>query len=280
MVPSLARFLVGCIRRFARPIRVIVLGVPLVSGCSGQNAVSHIPPFARTPYEAFSRAAVVAIALREWRLFGGKINDGDAPDDGKPERDQGLWQRVGEYWWLGLNRNAPEAAWTGKHDGEGKVFSPEVDGEFAWSAAFVSYVMRIAGAGTAFPYAADHAFYINAAKRMTSGTDRGWLLTAERPEAYAPVEGDLICHGRGRAASLRYDDLPTARLFPAHCDIVVDRSKPGVISVIGGNISDAVTMRHVPVTADGRLARPDGIVLDQRQTWMAVLRVRDGFVGS
>jgi len=68
----------------------------------------------------------------------------------------------------------------GKHDGHGKVFPPEDDGEFAWSAAFISYVMRIAGAGAAFPYAADHAVYINAAKRMTLGADRGWLVTAER----------------------------------------------------------------------------------------------------
>ena len=110
---------------------------------------------------------------------------------------------------------------------------------------------------------------------MTLGLDHGWLMTAERPEDYAPVPGDLICHGRGRAASLRYDDLPTAELFPSHCDIVVDTARRGVIGVIGGNIGDAVTMRHIPVTADGRLARADGAVLDQRQTWFAVLRVHE-----
>jgi hypothetical protein len=87
------------------------------------------------------------------------------------------------------------------------------------------------------------------------------------------VPGDLICHGRGRAAALRYDDLPAASLFPSHCDIVVDTSKPGTIVVIGGNIADAVTLRNIPVTAGGRLARPDGVVLDQDQAWFAVLRV-------
>jgi hypothetical protein len=262
--------------------RVIAPGVMLVSGCSRFNEVSHIPPFARVPYEPFSRAAAVAIALREWRLFGEKVNDGTVvrAESDKPERDPGLWQRVGEYWWLGLSRDAPEVGWTGKHDGQGKVFPPGDDGEYAWSAAFISYVMRIAGAADAFPYAADHAVYINAAKRMTLGTDRGWLVVAERPEAYAPAIGDLICHGRGWAASLRYDDLPTAKLFPAHCDIVVDAPRQGVIDVIGGNIDDAVTMRHIPVTADGRLARPDGVVLDQNQTWIAVLRVHEPAAGS
>jgi hypothetical protein len=260
-----------------RGFLAILMGVMLVSGCSD---LSHIPPFARVPYEPFSRAAVVAIALREWRLFGSPVNDDNHTDPIKPERVEGLWQRVGEYWWLGLNRDAPEAGWTGKHDGHGKVFPPGDDGDYAWSAAFISYLMRIAGAGDAFPYAADHAVYINAAKRMTLGTDRGWLVTAERVDGYAPVPGDLICHGRGRAASLRYDDLPTAALFPAHCDIVADTSAAGMIGVIGGNISDAVTLRHIPVTADGRLAGSDGVVLDTRQTWMTVLRVHEGRVGS
>ena len=263
-------------RRLTRIVRVLALGIPLVSCCTD---LSQIPPFARVPYAPFSRAAVVAVALREWRLFGSPVNDDDHVTPDKPERAEGLWQRVGEYWFLGVNRNAPESGWTGKHDGNGNVFPPEDDGEYAWSAAFVSYVMRIAGAADGFPYAADHAFYMNAAKRMALGTDHRWLVTAERPDAYAPVPGDLICHGRGRAASLRYDNLPAAELFPAHCDIVVNTANAGVISVIGGNINDAVTMRHVPVTPDGKLARPDGVVLDQRQTWMAVLRVHEPVAG-
>jgi hypothetical protein len=48
---------------------------------------------------------------------------------------------------------------------------------------------------------------------------------------------------------------------------------PGEIAVIGGNIEDSVTMNHVPVTEDGRLATPEGVVLDTRFPWMAVLRL-------
>ncbi|HEX5328378.1 MAG TPA: DUF2272 domain-containing protein, partial [Acetobacteraceae bacterium] len=48
---------------------------------------------------------------------------------------------------------------------------------------------------------------------------------------------------------------------------------PGQITVIGGNVDDAVTMKHVPVTADGKLALPDGHVLDSRYSWMVVLRL-------
>ena len=38
-------------------------------------------------------------------------------------------------------------------------------------------------------------------------------------------------------------------------------------------MDDAVTMKHVPVTDDGKLATPDGTVLDTRYPWMVVLRV-------
>jgi hypothetical protein len=38
-------------------------------------------------------------------------------------------------------------------------------------------------------------------------------------------------------------------------------------------VDDAVTLKHVPVTPDGRLAMPDGQVLDTRYRWMVVLQV-------
>jgi hypothetical protein len=34
-----------------------------------------------------------------------------------------------------------------------------------------------------------------------------------------------------------------------------------------------VTLKHVPVTPDGRLAGPDGRVLDGRYNWFVALRV-------
>jgi hypothetical protein len=241
---------------------------------------AHVPPFARVPYEPFSRDAVVAIALREWRLFGSPVDDNPpgiyrpASED-KPERQQGLWQRVGEYWWLAMDAGAAEAAWTGRHDANGRVFPSNEDGLYAWSAAFVSYVMRIAGAGARFPYSASHSDYMDVAAEMAAGRTSGWLIAAERPEAYSPRQGDLICFGRGSAHDLRYDDLPAGH-FPGHCDIVVDTAVAGQIGVVGGNVDDAVTLKHVPVTPDGRLATTDGRVLDARYPWMVVLRLAVG----
>jgi hypothetical protein len=178
------------------------------------------------------------------------------------ERQPGLWQRVGEYWWEGMNAGQPDAAWTGKHDAHGKVFPVPDNGQYAWSAAFISYVMRIAGAGEKFPYSPDHAYYINYAARAAQGKITNPLLVAEDPASYAPRLGDLICFPRGKARTLTFADLPTAHGFPAHCSIVT-AGQPNQLSVIGGNVDDAVTLQHVPATDTGRIGPP----------WFVVLRV-------
>ena len=240
-----------------------------LAGCAARDPQAHVPPFARVPYEKFSRDAAVAIALREWRLFGMPVDD-DPPGsrkpplpDAKPERMEGLWQRVGEYWWLGMNAGSREAAWTGKHDAHGRVFPAADDEDFAWSAAFISYVMRIAGAGPRFPYAPAHHVYIDAARAVSLGR-AGWDVSAVPPDGYAPRLGDLICFSRTQT-TLRFADLPAGR-YAAHCSIVVV-SEPGTLDVIGGNVDDAVTLTHVPVTRDGTLAS------DPRYPWFVVLRV-------
>jgi hypothetical protein len=237
----------------------------LLTSCAAP--ISHAPAFAQRNYAPFSRAAAVAIATDEWRLWGMRVDDNWGAgyvqtEATMGERQPGLWQRVGEYWWEGMNAGEPDSSWTGKHDAEGKVFPVAVNGQYAWSAAFISYVMRIAGAGAKFPYSPDHAFYINYAARAAQGKIGDPLLIAENPAAYAPRLGDLICLGRGHARALRFADLPTAHAFPAHCSIVV-AGKPNQISVIGGNVDDAVTLQHVPASDAGLIGPP----------WFVILRV-------
>ena len=268
------------------PVLILLAGslAGLLAGCAGRHGAGAggppdalAPPFARVPFEPISRQAVVAIALREWRLFGQPVDDdppgsrSPPPPELKPEREPGLWQRVGEYWWLGMDAGSEEAGWTGKTDGQGVVFPAREDGEYAWSAAFVSYVMRIAGAGRRFPYSEAHSTYIDLAKRQKLGKVSGWLVSAERVTDYAPHLGDLICYSRTVGRALTYDDLPAGH-YPAHCDIVVG-VETGQVTVVGGNVDDAVTLKHVPVGPDGRLAGPGGQVIDARYPWMTVLRV-------
>lgn len=269
-------------------MRIGLIAALLLAGCAQQvrppvtalspqsDPEAHVPDFARRPFEPFSRGNVVAIALREWRAFGSMVDDdppGAHPDQGeaKPERQPGLWQRIGEYWWLGQNADEPSNGWTGKHNSFGIGFAPADDEQYAWSAAFISYVMRSAGAGRGFPYSPSHSTYINAAARMAQGAAQNWVVIAERPDSYAPQPGDLICLGRRAAQAMRFEDLP-AGPFASHCDLVIGPTAEG-LAVIGGNVDDSVTMKHVPTDRAGRIAGPGNASYDRRTSWMVVLRV-------
>jgi len=253
-----------------RPRLLILSLALLLAACA---APGRVPPFAAKPYEPFNRADAVAIALREWRLFGSPIDDPaldrvePASPLEKPERLPGLWQRVGEYWWLGQDAGEAASTWTGKHDGRGEVFPFTDDERYAWSAAFISYVMRIAGAGDRFPYSANHASYVNAA-----AAGRSPILRAEPPESYPPKPGDLICYGRHLAADLSFRDLPTSYIWLGHCAIVVGGTA-GTLDVIGGNVEDAVRLTHVPITERGTLGDAGAPVLDRRHRWFVVIEV-------
>jgi hypothetical protein len=107
--------------------RVGLAVVAALGGCVAPDA--HAPPFARAPYAPFSRAAAVAIALDEWRLWGSRIDNDPfsfepvAPD-AIPERQEGFWQRVGEYWWEGQNAGEFANRYTGLYDQDGDVIPP------------------------------------------------------------------------------------------------------------------------------------------------------------
>lgn len=240
-------------------------GPPTVVAATAAD--QHVADFAKRPFEPFSRANAVGIAMREWRGFGSQVDD-DPPDSHppprnlRPDKQPGLWQRVGEYWWLGQDAGSRESGWTSKYDEFGQLYQGDAP---AWSAAFVSYVMRSAGAGSRFPYSPLHADYINAAVQGTG------ILRAERPEAYAPHPGDLICVSRGRARSMRFEDLSGTRFF-GHCDLVV-AVQPGQLTTVGGNVNGSVTMKHVPTNTAGMLADEAGQVVDARYDWFVVLRV-------
>ena len=156
------------------PIRTICVLTVILAGCEANPSVveeadtkpataqfiaqsGHSPPFARTPYAPFTRAEAVGIALQEWRLFGQRVDDNPPqahfePAAGEdPARMPGQWERIGEYWWLGQDADRRESAWTGMYDENGQEIDARRDDYYAWSAAFISYVMRTAGAGPRFP---------------------------------------------------------------------------------------------------------------------------------
>ena len=151
-----------------------LLGLALLAACTKQpplappapagliGADAHLPPYVRNGFEAFSRRTAVAVAEREWRAFGSLVDDdppGTAPlpRSLRPDQQAGLWQRVADYWWLGQDYGAESGGWSSRYNENGTAYSSDAP---AWSAAFISYVMRVAGAGTGFPFSALHADYI------------------------------------------------------------------------------------------------------------------------
>lgn len=255
---------------------------PLAQYANGQTGAwgynPRVPDFASRNFTPFNRQDVAAIALREWRLFGSPVADEDPydrPDPNspslKPERFPGLWQRVGEYWWIGQDPYQRESGWTGRTNDNGTLFSASYDGHFAWSAAFISYVMRIAGANERFTYSPNHATYINAA---ASGQNP--YITAQNPAVYAPQTGDLLCVGRGTSRSITYSHLPTSDGFPAHCGIVVATGQNTTpfgheLSIVGGNIDDSVALTHVPTDSYGHVSTAEGQSYDTRYPWCVIL---------
>ena len=247
----------------------------LLTGCAAPAPVmltvsppppdQHVPDYARRPFEPFSRTNAIAIALREWRAFGSVVDDGppraEAPGPARADNQPGLWQRVGDYWWFGQDAGTRQSGWTPRYDEFGYPYPAAAP---AWSAAFISYIMRAAGAGDRFTYSPLHADYINAAVNGIG------VLQAGAVDRMAPASGDIICMPRGEAKGLRFQDLPAPR-FTAHCDLVVAATSDE-LTVVGGNVGASVTMKHVPVA--GGLLATGGRVLDGRYNWFAVLRVR------
>lgn len=130
-----------------------------------------------------------------------------------------------------------------------QLASPAFQKAHYWSAAFISWVMRKAGAGKAFKYAASHSVYFAAARKNRAENNDN-PFKAYRPTEIAPRPGDLICNWRDKPVT--YDSVKPGD--PGHCDVVV-AVKPDHLLAIGGNkgSNGTVLMVKVPIDANGRL---------------------------
>lgn len=180
-----------------------------------------------------------AICKSEWLHFGKQsINvDNRLFRSGNRETDPGFWQRVGVYWEVGTNLDL---------DG--------LDVDWPWSAAFMSYVMKMAGAEDHFKYSIRHSDYINDAILNANPS-----FVGRRVSEYAPKIGDIVCYSRQNGVD--FDNLPDR--YRSHGDVVCG-IKNGYIEVIGGNVINSVTKKNLRVDSDGLLS-------DTNHAWFAII---------
>ncbi len=176
-------------------------------------------------------------AESEWNFFGKGT---------KKERENGFWQRIVQYWKEALNINNIDT-------------STDV-GNVPWSAAFISWVMKQAGAGNQFKYNASHSVYIRDAikKRKDKVSDAAFI--AFKIDEVTPEVGDLVCAPRGNQ-TVTYD---TTENYISHCDLVVAK-RSNEIDIIGGNVSNSVTKKTLKLDANGK-------VKDTTRPWFVVIK--------
>ncbi|MEX0314878.1 MAG: DUF2272 domain-containing protein [Allomuricauda sp.] len=179
------------------------------------------------------------ICYSEWLHFGKQTYDINNRlfRAGMKETDPGFWQRVGVYWEVGTQMDL-----TG------------LDDDWPWSAAFISYVIRLAGAEDKFFYSIRHSDYINDAI-----LDSNPFFVGQRLSDYSPKIGDLVCYSRQNGVS--FDNLPEK--YKSHSDIVV-KVNPTFIEVIGGNVGNSVSKKHLRIDGSGKL-------IAQNHKWFAIV---------
>jgi hypothetical protein len=217
---------------------------------SGQLApAGSSGPSARSPLcDAIARVAQEQ--FRRWRPGGGSALVETSPAASPILR---------EYYRVGVGTTVTDA----------QMQSRSYQAAHPWSAVFVSYVMRTAGAGSAFRYSRSHQAYIRAARRNRLNRNTANPFWAFRAAEVAPRVGDLVCRSR-RNSGATYDNIGDPQRRATHCDVVTE-VRPGRIRVVGGNLGQTVGERWLRTLPDGRLR-----VAGSQRRIFAVIRCRSG----
>jgi hypothetical protein len=287
-----------------RELRWMAALLLLVSGASAASDVCG--DFARRLQSPSYGERVAGVACHESLLWHRPFIDreGRLASQSLTEAESGLltdgatpaWQRVVAYWrdsgllWRVQQRpGASECAATAAsrwHAASCRAFLMDTP----WSAAFVSWVLVRAGV-PGFRPSASHVDYVRDAHRASAGGPYAF----HDPMAAAATPGDLLCFVRVPQRVFGHAGL--AHFLAAgndglnmHCDVVVgnNRSGDGLLTLVGGNVLQGVTLRQLPVNRDGLpwglpmraasepVCRPDvpqGCNFN-RQDWAVLLRLR------
>lgn len=162
-------------------------------------------------------------------------------------------KRIQEYW----------------KEGAGRHLSLKQSSRKSWSAAFIDYVIKKAGAGAKFTYAWKHVTYIKASienlEQNNSNPFRAYPVDDARA---VPEKGDLVCNWRKTKRT--YDDIRKMKTAYGymHCDIVVDKIG-GNLQLIGGNKSGG-KVDQVEIAVNNQ-----GLVINPGDKYVAVIKVEE-----
>jgi LAS superfamily LD-carboxypeptidase LdcB len=198
--------------------------------------LEHDSPQVADASAATLREAIVAAALKEWERWGRGASKETAAE---------MRPYLVRYWSAVIERRRVDKF---------------IDKRHAWSAAFVSWVMKQAGAGSAFQPSPYHTGYIAAAKKNRGVEGR---FQAFRIDEVAIEVGDVVCKDRrprsgAACAGTTYDNVDTrnaqgdARI--SHGDIVLEvDSARHRARVIGGNVGNSVADGWIRLSDNNRL---------------------------
>jgi len=181
------------------------------------EASSGSAPKIAAPSTRVLQNNIVKLANQEWLRWGkGTIQ----------EHEERIREVLKDYWETGTR---------------GIDYSKPNWWKRAWSAAFISWVMKKAGAGNAFKYSGEHAAYIKAAKdnRLANNANpfKAYRITEVQPRA-----GDLICKEREKSGA-NYDNITGGYKYKTHSDLVTE-VHGDKLTVIGGNAKDQFSKKH------------------------------------
>jgi hypothetical protein len=153
----------------------------------------------------------------------------------RPEMDQDSRTRIADYW-IALNMAVQPIS-------------------TAWSAAFMSFVVRQAALAKSFRFSQRHTTYLSDSKTAKINNDATRAYWAVRLGERRLQIGDLVgafrTGGTCGSAQKTYDSLPGD--FCSHCDVVVS-IRNDTAFVVGGNVGDTVKLNKVPLTPAGNAA--------------------------
>jgi len=139
-------------------------------------------------------------------------------------------------------------------------------GAWAWSAVFISWVMRRAGLDNdQFLTGQSHAMYVVDARDGKLPRPAFHI----EPTPALPRPGDIICAPRGHDKTIGDISAIGFGTTPMHCDIVVEVDPAArVVKAIGGNVQQSVSMDVIELGDAGTL----DAFTNSHMPWLLVMR--------